>query len=87
VSATVLYLAGATAAAGVFELLNTYVIKSNWILTAEVIIPTIASNVMISPTKTFDQSPAEWVGAVVLIAYGIVAGIVGTSILRRRDIA
>jgi ABC-2 type transport system permease protein len=59
----------------------------NWILTAEVIIPTIASAVMISPTKTFDQSPAEWVGAVVLIAYGIVAGLVGTSFLRRRDIA
>ena len=87
VSATVLYLAGATAAASVFELLNTYVIKSNWILTAEVVIPTIASAVMISPTKTFDQSPGEGVGALVLIAYGIVAGLVGTSILRRRDIA
>jgi ABC-2 type transport system permease protein len=87
VTATVLYLAGATAASTVFELLNTYVIKSNWILSAQVIVPSVASAVMISPTKTFTESPAQWVGAVVLIGYGIVAGIIGTRIIRRRDIA
>jgi hypothetical protein len=63
------------------------VIPKDWILTAQVIVPSVASAVMISPTKTFDQSPAQWVGAVVLVAYGIVAGLVGTAILRRRDIA
>jgi len=47
----------------------------------------VASAVMVPPTRTLDRSPAEWVGAAVLIAYGIVAGVVGTSILRRRDIA
>jgi ABC-type transport system involved in multi-copper enzyme maturation permease subunit len=87
VSATVLYLVGATAAASVFELLYTYVIPKDWILTAQVIVPSVASAVMISPTKTFDQSPAQWVGAVILVAYGIVAGLVGTAILGRRDIA
>ena len=53
----------------------------------QVIVPEVASAVMISPTKTFDQSPAEWVGAAVLIAYGILAGLVGTWVLRRRDVA
>jgi ABC-type transport system involved in multi-copper enzyme maturation permease subunit len=87
VAATVLYLVGASAASSVFDLLHTYVINKDWILTVQVIVPEVASAVMISPTKTFDQSPAEWVGAAVLIGYGIVAGLVGTSVLRRRDIA
>jgi ABC-type transport system involved in multi-copper enzyme maturation permease subunit len=87
VTATVLYLAGATAASSVFELINTYVIQQTWVLTAQVIVPSVASTVMVSPTKTFTESPPEWVGAAVLIGYGIVAGLIGTSILRRRDIA
>jgi ABC-type transport system involved in multi-copper enzyme maturation permease subunit len=87
VTATVLYLAGATAASTVFELLNTYVIKSSWILTAQVIVPSVASAVMISPTKTFTESPPQWVGALVLIGYGVLAGVIGTRIIRRRDIA
>ena len=87
VTATVLYLAGAAAAGSVFELLNTYVIKHDWILTAQVIVPAVASTVMISPTKTFPESPAQWVGAAVLVGYGIAMGALGISILRRRDIA
>jgi len=87
VSATVLYLIGATAAAGVFELVYTYLIPRNWVLTAQVIVPAVASTVMISPTKTFDQSPPQWVGAAILVGYGILAGVIGTRILRRRDIA
>jgi ABC-type transport system involved in multi-copper enzyme maturation permease subunit len=87
VAATVLYLVGATAAGSVFDLLYTYVIRKDWILTAQVVVPAVASTVMISPTKTFDQSPAEWVGAAILVGYGIVAGVIGTWVLRRRDIA
>jgi len=86
VTATVLYLAG-SAAGGVFDLLNTYVIKHDWILTAQVIIPSIASTIMVSPVKTFTESPPQWAGAAVLIGYGIAAGIAGVWILRRRDIA
>ncbi|WP_051809324.1 ABC transporter permease [Actinoplanes subtropicus] len=87
VSATVLYLIGATAAASVFELIYTYLIPKSWILAAQVVVPAVASTVMISPTKTFDQSPPQWVGAAILIGYGILAGVIGTQILRRRDIA
>jgi len=87
VAATVLYLVGASAASGVFDLIHTYWINKDWVLTAQVIVPEVASAVMISPTRTFDHSPAQWVGAAVLIAYGIGAGVVGTRVLRRRDIA
>jgi ABC-2 type transport system permease protein len=87
VTATVLYLAGTTAASTVFELLNTYVVKSSWILSLQVMVPSVASAVMISPTKTFAESPSQWVGALILIGYGLVAGVVGTRIIRRRDIA
>lgn len=87
VGVTVLYLVGATAASSVFELINTYLVQRDWVLTAQVVVPTVASAVMISPTKTFDQSPGQWVGALVLLAYGLVLGGLGVTILRRRDIA
>ncbi len=87
VAATVLYLVGATGAGTVFDLIHTYVINQDWVLAAQVIVPPIASTVMISPTATFDQSPAQWVGAAVLIGYGVAAALIGTRILRRRDIA
>ena len=87
VAATVLYLVGATAAGSVFDLLHTYVITKDWILTAQVIVPAVASTVMISPAATFDQSPPQWVGAAILIAYGVAARAGGPGILRRRDVA
>lgn len=87
VGVTVLYLVGAGAASSVFELLNTYVLQQDWVLAAQVVVPTVASAVMISPTATFDQSPPQWVGAVVLLAYGAVLGALGVRTLRHRDIA
>jgi ABC-2 type transport system permease protein len=86
VTAAVLYLVGTALASVVFELINTYLIKKDWVLTAQVIVPSVASAIMISPTKTFTQSPAQWVGAAVLIGYGVIAGAAGTLILRRRDV-
>jgi ABC-type transport system involved in multi-copper enzyme maturation permease subunit len=87
VGVTVLYLVGASAASSVFALLNTYVLQQDWVLAAQVVVPTVASAVMISPTATFDQSPPQWVGAVVLLAYGAVLGALGVRTLRHRDIA
>jgi ABC-2 type transport system permease protein len=86
VSATVIYLVGAVAATSVFELLNTYVLQKNWVLGLEVIAPSVASTVMISPTSTFTGSPSQWVGAAVLIGYGLLFGLWGTRALQRRDI-
>jgi ABC-type transport system involved in multi-copper enzyme maturation permease subunit len=87
VTAAVLYLVGVAAASSVFDLLYTYVIRKDWILAWQVVVPAVASAVMISPTKTFDQSPPQWVGAAVLIGYSILAGTVGVRTLRRRDVA
>ena len=87
VSATVLYLIGATAAATVFELLNTYVLNQDWVLAAQVMVPPVASAVMVSAGQAFDQSPPAWVGAVVLLAWSLAAGALGVRVLRRRDVA
>jgi ABC-2 type transport system permease protein len=86
VSATVLYLIGAGAAATVFELLNTYVLNQNWVLAAQVVVPPVAFTVMVSATQAFDQSPPAWVGAAVLLAWSLVAVTVGNRALRSRDI-
>jgi hypothetical protein len=34
-----------------------------------------------------DSGPAWWVGALVLVGYGVLAGAIGTMIMRRRDIS
>jgi ABC-type transport system involved in multi-copper enzyme maturation permease subunit len=86
ITVTVLYLVGMLAAQIVFAILHQ-LIKQDWILTAQVIVPSTASQIMLAPTKLFPQSPPQWVGALVLIAYGAVAGLIGTLILRKRDIA
>jgi ABC-2 type transport system permease protein len=87
ITATVLYLLGTTVAQVVFQLIHTFLIKKDWVLTLQVIVPAVASSIMISPSKVFPQSPPEWVGAVVLIGYGLLAGIIGTVILRKRDVS
>jgi ABC-type transport system involved in multi-copper enzyme maturation permease subunit len=87
ITATVLYLIGTTVAQIAFQLIHSFLIKKDWVLTAQVIVPAIASTIMISPAKTFPQSPPQWVGALVLIGYGVVAGLIGTLILRKRDVS
>ena len=37
--------------------------------------------------EAFPESPPYWVGGIVLLAYGVVAGVVGTLIMRTRDIS
>lgn len=87
VSATVLYFLGAGAASTVFDLVHTYVLDKAWVLTAQVLVPTVASDVMVSPTKLFTESPAQWVGAAVLLAWSLAAAAIGTRRLRTTDIA
>jgi ABC-2 type transport system permease protein len=86
ITLTALYLVGQQVAAVVFFLLKQW-IKKDWIDTLQVIVPSTASQIMLSPVKLFANSPPQWVGAVVLIGYGAVAGLVGTMILRKRDVS
>ncbi|NJC70907.1 ABC transporter permease subunit [Planosporangium thailandense] len=86
ITVTVLYVVGMLAAQIVFAVLHQF-IKKDWVLTLQVVVPSTASQIMLSPVKLFPQSPPQWVGAIVLIGYGILAGLIGTLILRKRDVS
>jgi ABC-2 type transport system permease protein len=59
----------------------------SWVLQAQVAWPGVASQVMISPEPVLPNSPEWWVGALVLAGYGIVFGVIGTLLTRKRDIS
>lgn len=84
VTAIVLYLAGFIGAIIVFALLAEW--WGPWVSKWQVIVPSIASQLMVSGTQ-LPGNPPQWVGAAVLIGYAVVAGTIGTLLLRRRDIS
>ncbi|MEU8185372.1 ABC transporter permease [Micromonospora sp. NPDC049044] len=85
ITAAVLYLVG-TQVVGLLFLLLSNVLDSQAVLKWQVIWPAVASQVMITEGQT-EFTPAWWVGALVLIGYALVSGVVGVLITRRRDIA
>jgi len=93
---TGLYLIGGQIAQLIFILVYTLWIKADWVMQAMVALPAMASTVMISANRvavwtTEDGSaiyaPPWWVGALVLIGYGIIATGIGTLFIRKRDIS
>ncbi|HEV7961316.1 MAG TPA: ABC transporter permease subunit [Actinoplanes sp.] len=78
------YVLGSFGASILFAVLTTKVAK--WISNLEVLVPTTASGLMISGTD-LPGSPPRWVGAVVLIGYAVIAGVLGTAIMKRRDVS
>jgi ABC-2 type transport system permease protein len=78
------YVIGNFGATLVFFLLTTYV--ADWFSNLQVLVPTAASQLMIAGTD-LPGNPPRWVGAVVLVGYAAVAGVIGTAIMRRRDIS
>lgn len=64
-----------------------FLLDLEWVLDLMVLWPGVASQVMISPEPPYPQSPAWWVGVLVLVAYGVGFGIIGTLLTRRRDIS
>jgi ABC-type transport system involved in multi-copper enzyme maturation permease subunit len=87
VTGMAVYLIGYVGGIGVFVLIRTYLIHGDWVLTAAVSMPSIASQIMISPDKLYEQSAAWWVGALVMIGWSLVAGTIGLLLTRRRDIS
>ena len=81
---SIAYVIGNFGATLAFVLLTEYVAR--WISKLQVIVPTAASQLMISGTE-LPGNPPRWVGAAVLIGYALVAGVIGTLIMRRRDIS
>jgi ABC-type transport system involved in multi-copper enzyme maturation permease subunit len=86
VTGTVAYVIGTFLIQNIFGVLY-FVLGWSWVLDAMVAWPGVASQVMISAEPPFAGSPDWWVGALVLVAYGILFGTVGTLITRRRDIS
>jgi ABC-2 type transport system permease protein len=84
-TAVVLYLVGTQAAQLIFFLLSNW-LDSEALLEWQVVVPSIASQLMITG---FDLpgSPPQWVGAAVLIGYAVVTGTIGIMLTRRRDIS
>jgi len=78
------YVLGSLGAGILFAVLVANV--AEWIGKLQVLVPTTASALMISGTD-LPGSPPRWVGAVVLIGYAVIAGVLGTVIMKRRDIA
>ena len=93
---------GATITATVAYTLGTFVVinilgvlyyvtdqKHEWIMQSAVFVPSLASQHMITGLELgsdIDILP-RWVGAVVLIGWALVAGVIGTLITRTRDIS
>jgi len=86
ITGLILYLLGAAAIAIIFQVIhNLY--PHNWVVSAEVIAPAIASSIMITPGQAFEHAPPQWAGAVVMIGYALLSGLIGISLTRRRDIS
>jgi ABC-2 type transport system permease protein len=86
VTGIVLYLLGSISIAIIFNLIhNAY--QHDWVLSAQVVAPAIASALMINPGQVFEHQPPHWVGGVVLFGYALVTGAIGLMLTRRRDIS
>ena len=87
VTGMAVYLVGYIGGIGVFVLIRTYLIHGDWVLTAAVSLPSIASQIMISPDKLYPQSAQWWVAALVMVGWSVLAGLVGLLLTRRRDVS
>ena len=85
-TAVVLYLIGTQAAGLVFFLLAQW-LDNEAIMQWAVVVPSVASQAMVSAAPDLPNTPDWWVGAIVLVAYAVVTGTVGVMITRRRDIS
>jgi ABC-type transport system involved in multi-copper enzyme maturation permease subunit len=81
---SIAYVIGTMGASLVFFLLTEYV--AQWFENLQVLVPTTASALMISGTE-LPGNPPRWVGAAVLIGYALITGILGTTLMKRRDIS
>jgi len=64
-----------------------YALGWKWAIDASVLWPGVASQVMVSPEPPYADAPQWWVGALVLVGYGVLFIVIGTLIMRRRDIS
>ncbi|MGH3648917.1 MAG: ABC transporter permease subunit [Micromonosporaceae bacterium] len=82
--AVAVYVLSGAIGLGVLYGLSQY-IEAEWLTDLAVLLPSTASDLMVTGID-WVQMPPRWVGAVVLVGYGVLAGVVGTLITQRRDI-
>jgi ABC-2 type transport system permease protein len=87
VTGMAIYLIGYVGGIGAFFLIREYLIHGDWVLTSAVAVPPIASQIMISPDKLYPESAAWWVGALVMVGWSTLAGVIGVLLTRQRDIS
>lgn len=91
ITGVALYVVSWPLASILFGLIRRYVIQDDWVWNLVVALPGVASFIMVAPERVqfFANSyaPPWWVGMLVLLGYGLVAGTIGTLITRRRDIS
>ncbi len=85
VTAVALYLVGTTAASVLFSLVSRW-LDQQWIEKAQVVVPSLASTLMVSGTQ-LPGYPPQWSGAAVLVGYAILTSVIGTMIVRTRDVS
>jgi ABC-2 type transport system permease protein len=83
ITLTMIYVVGSFGASLFFALLSPRL--GDWFSKLQVLVPPLASQLMISGTD-LPGNPPRWVGAVVLIGYAVLAGGLGLWLTKRRDI-
>jgi len=83
ITLSTVYVIGYLGATAIFALVTPRI--GDWFGNLQVLVPPLASQLMISGTE-LPGNPPRWVGAVVLIGYAVLAGGLGTWLMRRRDI-
>jgi ABC-type transport system involved in multi-copper enzyme maturation permease subunit len=82
--ALALYLVASQVAAAIISLI-AFLTHADWVMKLAVLVPSVASQVMITGAD-LPGNPPQWLGAVVLVAYAVAAGGVGTLLMRSRDV-
>ncbi|GAB3645352.1 ABC transporter permease subunit [Glycomyces tarimensis] len=80
------YVASSTGVQLFFELVDQFVYHSEWLYRLQVLVPGVASQLMTAVEREMPQLPDPWVGAVVLLGYAVLAGTVGSVVLRRKEV-
>ena len=79
---SIVYVLGSAVATAVFVVVGDYV---DGFEKLDFLVPTVASDLMISG-QDLPSGPGRLTGAVVLATYAMITGVIGTLIIRRRDI-
>ncbi|MEV4413138.1 ABC transporter permease subunit [Catellatospora sp. NPDC049609] len=85
ITAMVIYTVGTIAVSIIVNVL-TSLLEWDWLANVQWAMPSLASNLMTSGTDLPGQ-PHYWVGALVLIGWAVVTGLIGTLLTRTRDVS